>query len=261
MQTELLKEAGLTEGEIKVYLSLLEIGTSTTGPIIEKSKIAKSIIYQILEKLIDKGLVSFIIKEKTKYFQAAQPQKILDYIDERKEKLEENRNKVENMLPKLISIAQPTDGISVQVFEGFKGFVTSWELMYSKLKKGDEYHAWGIYPLQEERFHLYWERDNLRRKKLGFEGKLLFNKGTPKEILKNRNSFKGSDARYMNSNIKTPAWFVVYKDTTIICLQTLKIEEDGPREKPASIVIINKKIAQTFEAYFQELWKDTKPLK
>ena len=57
MDTKILKEAGLTEGEIKVYLGLLELGLSTTGPIIEKSRIARSIIYQILEKLMQKGLV------------------------------------------------------------------------------------------------------------------------------------------------------------------------------------------------------------
>jgi len=49
-----LKEAGLTEGEIRVYLALLELGLSTSGPILEKSGITKSIIYRILDKLIKK---------------------------------------------------------------------------------------------------------------------------------------------------------------------------------------------------------------
>ena len=40
MDTFALKEAGLTDGEIKVYLALLELGSSTTGPVIEKSGIA-----------------------------------------------------------------------------------------------------------------------------------------------------------------------------------------------------------------------------
>ena len=65
MDTSTLREAGLTEGEIKVYLALLELGSSTTGPIVDKSGISRSIIYQILEKLMEKGLVSFITKEKT----------------------------------------------------------------------------------------------------------------------------------------------------------------------------------------------------
>ena len=66
MEFNALKDAGLTDGEAKVYLALLELGSSTTGPIIHKSKIAKSIVYQILEKLMQKGLVSYVTKEKTK---------------------------------------------------------------------------------------------------------------------------------------------------------------------------------------------------
>ena len=66
MDTTSLREAGLTDGEIKVYLALLELGAATTGPIIEKSGIARSIIYQILDKLMQKGLVSMVMKDKTK---------------------------------------------------------------------------------------------------------------------------------------------------------------------------------------------------
>ena len=40
MEISALREAGLTDGETKIYLALLELGTSTTGPIIEKSKVS-----------------------------------------------------------------------------------------------------------------------------------------------------------------------------------------------------------------------------
>ena len=83
MDTTALRESGLTDGEIKVYTALLELGASTTGPIIEKSGVAKSIVYQLLDKLTAKGLVSYITKEKTKHYQAAEPNRILDYIEQR----------------------------------------------------------------------------------------------------------------------------------------------------------------------------------
>ena len=68
MDIQLLRKVGLTDGESKVYLALLELGSSTTGPIVKEADIAKSIVYQILDRLIQKGLVSYIVKEKTKYF-------------------------------------------------------------------------------------------------------------------------------------------------------------------------------------------------
>ena len=60
MDIELLKEVGLTEGEIKVYLALFKIGASSTGPIVKEAKIHSSKVYPILDRLIEKGLVSFI---------------------------------------------------------------------------------------------------------------------------------------------------------------------------------------------------------
>lgn len=262
MNIDSIQQAGLTEGEAKVYLALLKLGSSTSGPIIKESGVANSIIYRILDSLMDKGLASYIIKEKTKYFRAADPKKIINFIEEKKEKLDEDKKSVEKILPQLLAMAQITDETSVQIFEGFNGFLTAWELCYSKLKKGEEYHSWGVYPMQEERFDLFWQRDHKKREKAGFKAKILFNQGTDKKTLKNRNSYQGCEARYMPTDIKTSAWFVVYKDVTNISLQTRKFEEDGSIiEKPMSIVIINKEIAETFESYFQDLWKRSKGFK
>lgn len=259
---EKIQQAGLTEGEAKVYLALLKLGSSTSGPIIEESGVANSIIYRILNSLIEKGLVSYITKEKTKYFTAANPQRIIDYIEEKKEKLDEDKFSIEKILPQLISMDKQDTETSVQIFEGYKGFLTAWEMCYTKLRKGDEYHGFSVYPEQEERYHTYWKKDHKKREKAGFKAKVLFNKGTDKEVLKNRNSYWGSEARYMPIDIKTPAWFVVYKNIIIISLQTRKFEDDGTLvKKPLSIVITNQEIADTFEAYFQDYWKRSKPFK
>jgi len=251
VKIELIKEAGLTDGEAKVYLALLKLGTSTAGPIIERSKVANSMIYRILDSLIAKGLVSYITKEKTKQFSAAPPNRIVDYIEERKKHLTEKQEEIKHILPQLIAFAQETEANSVELFEGFKGVQTCWEVQYTKLKKGDEYHSWGVYPNQDERFHLYWQRDHLRRAKLGIKGKILFNQGTDKEILRNRNSYKGCDSRYMPTNIKTPATFATYKDVSLICQLS----------KPFIVQIVSQDIADSFEAYFQDLWQKTRPFK
>ena len=58
---DILKSIGLSEREIKVYLALLELGQTTVGPVATKTRIQHPKIYQTLEKLIDKGLVNFII--------------------------------------------------------------------------------------------------------------------------------------------------------------------------------------------------------
>jgi sugar-specific transcriptional regulator TrmB len=248
MEISALREAGLTDGETKIYLALLELGSSTTGPIIEKSKVARSIAPQILNKLIEKGLASYIVKEKTKYYQASQPNKIIDYIDERKNFLEDTKDQVIDLLPLLISKQQGSPKSKAQIYEGFKGIQTVHEKLYTVLKKGDEFYYLGIPEFQEEKYHIYWNKDHLKRVKAGIKCRLLFNKDTPREVLKNRNSYALCDSRYMHIDIKTPAWFFGYKDVIVIGLQSKEI----------AIEIKDQDIADSFYAYFEEFWKHTK---
>lgn len=252
MDTTSLREAGLTDGEIKVYLALLELGATTTGPIIEKSGIARSIIYQILDKLMQKGLVSMVIKDKTKHFQATEPTKILEYIGEREEALQKNKEKIEKLLPQLMQMQTMAPKNVVSMYLGFKGIRTAHEHLYLKLKRGDEYYYLGVPPEQPEEQHLYWQRDHLRRDKAGIRCKLLFNKDTDRKILKNRNSYKDSEARYMPTDMTTPACFGIFGDTVIIFIQI---------PHAICIEIVNQDIADSFKAYFDEFWKRSDPFK
>ena len=253
MDISILKESGLTDGEIKVYLALLEIGSSTTGPIVEKSGVSRSIIYQILEKLMQKGLVSKIIKEKTNYFQATEPNKILEYIDKREKEVEENRRKVESLLPELLLKQKMSNKSEVNMYFGFEGIKTAAsDHMFAKLKKGEGFCYLGVYAHQQEKYHSYWQQDHRRRIKAGLTVRLLFNHDTNSSVLRNRNSYKGCDARYMLPGIKTPAWFMTYKDTTVIGLQ-------DPTE--IAIEIVNKDVTNSFQAYFEEFWEKSKPFK
>ncbi|MBU0472003.1 MAG: helix-turn-helix domain-containing protein [Nanoarchaeota archaeon] len=249
-ETELVKEAGLTDGEAKVYLALLELGASTTGPIIEKSRIARSFIYNILDKLMEEGLVSYVTRENTKYYEAASPRRILDYIEKRRNQLEESKNKVENLLPQLLLLRETTPSTEIHVFEGYKGLQTAYLQYHHRLKKGDEILALGILPIQEDKYHEFWKRDHEKRDKEGIKNRMLFNRGTAKEVLQNRNSYKLCEARYMNTDIHTESWILIYSNVTQIYLQD--------RKKPLVIEILNQQIAETFKAYFEDYWKNTK---
>src|SRR3989338_1465204 len=63
-EKEILQELGLSEAEAKVYLTLLEVGSTLAGPVIKKTGLHRGTTYQILQRLKEKGLVSSVIKEK-----------------------------------------------------------------------------------------------------------------------------------------------------------------------------------------------------
>ena len=81
---ESLEEFGLTKIEAKVYLNLLRLGSTTTGPLVKKTELHRATVYDALKRLMEKGLINFIIKEKTRYFQAADPKHFLDLIQYQK---------------------------------------------------------------------------------------------------------------------------------------------------------------------------------
>lgn len=250
MEEILIQKAGLTEGEAKVYIALLELDSSTTGPLIDKSKVARSFIYNILEKLIHKGLVSYTVKNGKKFYQATLLSKIIEYIEKRKQELDKNKEEIIKILPKFEQIRKTKPVTDIQVYEGFRGIQTVFEKYHDRLKKGDETLTLGVPPFQEDKYHNYWEEDHIKRTKKGIKNRMLFNKNTDIKILKHRNEFKGCDARYMDSDIKTPAWIFIYKDVTGIFMQHQK--------EPLAVEIVNKEIAETFKAYFEDYWKKSK---
>jgi HTH-type transcriptional regulator, sugar sensing transcriptional regulator len=251
MNTQILESIGLTHGEIKTYLALLKIGSSSTGPIAKESQVSRSKLYSILDKLEKKGLASHIEQNGITYFQAVEPNKIKDYLKKKEQNLKKLSNDFDNFLPQLEDFhKEGKEDTSVVVYQGMKGMITAHEHTYLKLKKGECYHYLGIHRFQPKGHHLYWQRDHLRRIKAGIKCKLLFNKDADQEILTNRNSYKGCDARWMPTDIKTPAMIVTYKDTTLIGIQFPTV---------ITIEITSQKIADSFLAYFNEFWKQSVP--
>ncbi len=58
---EQLTTLGLTQGEAKAYLAMIQIGPSRVGKIVEISGVSQSKIYNVLDRLILKGLASYNI--------------------------------------------------------------------------------------------------------------------------------------------------------------------------------------------------------
>src|SRR3989344_7655569 len=98
MNIEILRKIGLTDNEISVYLALLEIGSSTTGEIIKKSGLHSSRVYECLEKLQAKGLVSYVIKANRKHFEATNPKRLADYLEDKQKQIEDEKEEVQKII-------------------------------------------------------------------------------------------------------------------------------------------------------------------
>ena len=119
MDTSALKTIGLSAGEIKVYNAVLELGISSLQKIHDKVGIDRRNIYDILNKLIEKGLISYTIEKGKKTFQITHPNKILNYLEEKKQTIEDQEKEIKQVLPDLTKIFnEKKSDIRAEVFRG-----------------------------------------------------------------------------------------------------------------------------------------------
>ncbi len=113
-----LEKLNLTKNEIKVYLTLLKIGSSKAGSIAKETMMDRSSVYNALRLLLEKGIVSYVINANSKVFSAANPNKILDYFQEKEEI-------AKRIIPKLEGLYSETkEKENVSMFKGYKGVKT-----------------------------------------------------------------------------------------------------------------------------------------
>ncbi len=244
--TRLLEEIGLTKNETKVYLSLLKIGVTTTSALIKDTGINTSKVYESLERLLKKGLVSYAIIKNKKHWVGESPKKINEFLDEEKKKIEDKEQLSKQIIPKLLSLKNLNKSpVIYSVFEGIKGVKTAREKVFDELKKGDTlYVILANYP-KIEKMEGYWMDFQERRTKKGIKCKYIFNENL-REIGEKRIKLKLADARYVKSDALSPMWIEIYGNHVGI----------GVMGNNPSIFLINSSdVANGFTSYFNSLWK------
>ena len=138
MDTEILRKIGLTDNEIKIYLSLLKSGSRTAYQIAKDTGIYRVHVYDKLEQLMNKGLVNYVYKGAKKHFQATHPTKIQQFLEDKKKQIELQEQEVNIILPKLEALTNlPREDTFVEVFkgkEGLKYFLKDILLFFHNLK-------------------------------------------------------------------------------------------------------------------------------
>jgi sugar-specific transcriptional regulator TrmB len=251
---EELEKIGLTNGEARIYYALSQLGASSVGPISDLSRVHRSIIYQVLEKLIKKGLVTFVIENDTKKYQASPPNALLQYLESEKDQIEIKKKNIMEIFPNIISLQAKGKRSAAILYSGFQGILNATFSILDRLKEGEEYYMVNIPARQPEYHHANWEKFQKIRSKKKIYGKQLYNPEVDNKTLEERNSHKYINARRMPINFKTPpTYYFVYKDVTVISL--------SQGAEPLAVEIINQEVADGFRAYCDWLWKQSKPFK
>ena len=231
-----LEETGLSEGDTTVYLSLLKKGESTASDLAKDTKLHRTTVYDFLEKLQGKILVTQTTRSGVKHFHATPPQRFLDLLEDR-------QDKVRRILPTLEGLRQHTDEhLSVEVLPGKQGFIAMWnDLLRTKkdyvvLGSADEKYA----RMLGETADRYLQKEI----QLGIRCKILIHKDESKTF-----DYPHLEYRYLPEDTPILTSAIIYENKVGIHLF----------EPMNTILIENENFARSYRNYFKLLWEQASP--
>ncbi|MDO8553834.1 MAG: helix-turn-helix domain-containing protein [Candidatus Micrarchaeota archaeon] len=248
---ELWKKIGFSEGEGKVYEAILRSETPTVQIIHEYTGIERRNVYDIINKLISKGLVSYNLENKKKVYRITHPNKILAYLNEEEEHIEDAKKEVEKELPQLLNIYQSNkEEIHVEIYRGKEGIKTIYEDM---LNYKDNYFIganWGV----KKYLGNFWDKWNERRvgRKVTWHDILIPQPLDSSSTPSKKEKLKYYEYKILPQEFNSPHFIVVFGNKVANCIWG---------EQPFAFVLENRETAKNYMDYFNFLWKQLPSVK
>ncbi|MEW6610365.1 MAG: helix-turn-helix domain-containing protein [Patescibacteria group bacterium] len=238
-----LKEFGLSEKEIEVYLTLLKGGAQSVRYIATATKINRGTTYDILKSLIAQRLVSYQHREKHQYFIAEDPEKFAHVVAEKEREITSLREKLSYVVPELKSLYYRAGGKpTVRYYEGVKGLRTILTDVLESVPAEKEYL---IYSTIEVRpyLHAAYPTFTEERVQRGIRVRVI--------AIGEGGQLKGLDERRWLSSQATgaPTYTILY-GTKVALISVTEARE------PFGVLIENESISTTQKFIFEWIWEN-----
>ena len=236
--TAILKEIGLSEQEINVYIGLLKTGGSDATTLANEIGIKRTTVYPILEKLISSEIVTSLEQGKKRLFVPIKPSKLISLYERKVQTLSKIVPMLENMQGKL------TEGYGVRFIRSKKEFETFYENVI------DEYRGREYFIIGNAGAWLNIDRDFLidfrkRRAAANISAKILLSSDSKGEQGQQDKSLL-RDFKYLPEKYIFKSTIDIYDDKVIII---------GPEVKAMAVVIDIPPMVDIFRSIFMALWE------
>jgi sugar-specific transcriptional regulator TrmB len=235
MRQKILEELGLTSSEAKIYLVLLEQGASLAGIISRNTGIHRRSVYDAIERLIQKGLVSYIKSNNRKYFEAVDPERLMEIIHKREED-------IKSVLPELKMLQKMREGKNETLF--FRGKAALKSAFDDQLDKAKEICIWGATAKANEILQFYFPHFDKQRIKKGIKARIIFSE------LDRSHPYLAkipmADVRFVPADVNSDAAVNIYDRN--VCIVAW-------RPDPVAILIREDNISTGFRNYFEFMWR------
>ncbi|MDO8564281.1 MAG: helix-turn-helix domain-containing protein [Nanoarchaeota archaeon] len=238
---ETLRKIGLTNNEISVYLTLLRMGPSIVSDVAKSAGLYRPYTYDNLKKLLEKGLVSFIVKDGKNVFSAVEPENL---VDVQKNRLEE----VKSILPELNRLSSSVKNeAKAEFYLGSQVVrVVVGDVFRTLKRKGGEALIIGVDEkkfMEADELSMYRYFEDMKKNKL--KEKVLVREGdnylpAPRST---------TSYRFLSKEFFEPTSTMIYGNKVAIVIFSQPLH---------GIIIENEALAKTYRKQFNALWKIAK---
>ena len=235
-----LSSLGFSPSETKIYLHLLKKGCSYANKISFETRLNRTNVYEALDRLIAKGVVSFVTRNKVKWHEAKSPEKILKLISLKEDELNKIKGNLSEEIKEFKKLINPDKKmLEANIFIGKKGLRMLFEeileakkpisLIASELQFKDFFGAY---------FEL-WHKKRIERK---IRQRTIF-------PIKFKNNVKKKGLlsyKFVDNKFTSPTTTIIYGENCLF-IQWSK--------EPLAIKIQNEEITKSHLNYFDMLWK------
>jgi sugar-specific transcriptional regulator TrmB len=244
MIEEALKHLGLSEKETKAYLASLELGQVPAAEISRKAGLTRELTYVILRRLEKKGFISQSVKNNKKHFEAADPDSLVQFLDEKKFILQKAMPDLRS-LKKKPAVLKP----SSETFDGVEGIKTIFSRIFSFYEQyAGEKILMGYGSAGKFEEFLRWSLPHFidKRAKAGIKFRGIYNLT---RVSEEKKRLPLSEIRYLPKEFDSPSFHLIYPDHVAIIIFS---------EEPLGIIIRSKEINESYRSYFKVLWAAAK---
>ena len=235
---ELFEKIGLTHNESTLYLLLLDLGQSSAGDIIKKSGFQSSVVYHLLNSLMEKGIVGSVRSSSKKFYSATSPGNIKSLFEEKQFELQKSQKEFEKILPTLMKKkAFSSKNNVVQIYQGSKGLKTAFNEILQNAKSYLVYGGTGNFTQTVKSYKTFFRREKKERKIT--QKNLFFGK------LQDRDRVGITKHLIQRKNHKVS--FIIYNEKVLINLFDDSLN--------TSVLIESKAFSDTMRDIFKEEWK------
>ncbi len=235
-----LKNIGLDDDEVAVYLACLELGASSVQDVSERSGVKRTTVYLVAKSLMAKGLMGTYRTHRGTHLVAQPPETLQSQIEQRSKE-------IASIIPQLKAIAQKEQHRpQVRYFEGKQGYFTVCEDTLTQhaseiLWLGDPAEIYAV--IGEQYDNDYYIPTRVKRK-IRLRG-LLFKNRWSEKLQNTKASTLLRDIRYLPEDFPFHSTQFIYQDKVAFISSTKEL---------ISVVVESKDVTTMERAKFELLW-------